>query len=145
MIDELSPPWTEVAPPVTEESAAGLVTWAAALAHADGEVRERERKGIRSLAERAELSPERVEALAATSLNGDALPEPRDAREARAWLRRLTELALEDGGLSSAERRFLRRAATHLGLDRHALERAIRATRRSLYRESRVARKTARA
>ena len=123
----------------TGPSAAGLLAWAVSLARADGGVDARERRALDALAARLEVPPERVPALLAAD-PASAAPEPRDAREARAWLHALAELALSDGSLGRGEQRLLARTAERLSLPRRDLDHALRAARTQLYLASRAGR-----
>jgi uncharacterized tellurite resistance protein B-like protein len=130
-------------PAEVEQSASGLLFWAAALARSDRDVDEREREAIGRLADRLEFPPERVAELLDDRNDGTG-PEPRDAQEALAWYGELVELALADGSISRAERGFLRHAADRLGMSRRESVRALAEARGKLYRDSREARRLAR-
>lgn len=117
-----------------------LLTWAAALVRADGEVSPAERRAIERMAAAAGVESERVEALIHAPV--ETIPEPRDTIEARRWVDRLIETAMADGAYSKEEKRFLRDAALHLGVGKQELEHRIRNVRSSLYRESRRAHRT---
>ncbi|MBI5431477.1 MAG: TIM44-like domain-containing protein [Planctomycetes bacterium] len=125
---------------VSPESAAGLLVWAAELARADGEVDDREQRALRALAARLRVAPERVDEI----LDGERVPpapSARDRGEAAAWYATLVELALEDGSLTRAERGFLTRAASHLGIGYRESEDVLRAARAHLFGEAREARR----
>lgn len=131
-----------VAPPVPSSRpppASGLLAWAVALARADGEIHASERRALQRLGSSLAVSADRIEALLAAKAADHDAPMPRTPIEARAWLVALSELALADGALASAEKVFLRDAATRMGMPRYELVQAVRATRTALYRESRRA------
>jgi tellurite resistance protein len=122
-------------------SSADLVTWAASLVQVDGRLDPRERAALTGLAERAEVSPARLDELRdGEGVDGSTVPVPRDTFEAREWLRALLELALVDGSISGAEQRFLRRAAEALGVGRAELDRLLGRVRSELAGEARAAR-----
>jgi uncharacterized tellurite resistance protein B-like protein len=125
--------------PPSPPSASGLLAWAVALVRADGAIDERERRALQRLGKGLGVSEERIEALLADGAAAENAPMPRNPIEARAWLVALCELALADGVLASAEKVFLRDAAEKLGMPRVELVLALRATRTSMYRESRRA------
>jgi len=120
-------------------SSADLVGWAAILVQADGQLDAAERRAMEGLARRGEVPLERLEELLTDRQAAAVAPRPRDAAEAREWLRTLVELALADGSLERGERRFLKLAARHLGLGGPELERITREARRDLYQRSRRA------
>lgn len=125
------------------ESAAGLLTWAVALVQEDHRVSADERAAVLALAEHGEVPPERVDELLEAPDNSEAVPRPRDEREARAWLATLARIAMADGKITSGERRFLRRAAELLGVGQRELDRELEDARARLYRESREAKRSA--
>jgi uncharacterized tellurite resistance protein B-like protein len=119
-----------------KQSTTDLLMWATALVRSDDHVDTKEADAVRSLGKRTDVPPERVEELLAQG-PGDAVPEPVDANEGRAWLFDLAALALADGTLSRRERAFLQHAAQRLGVSTRELERAIRDARNALFRKSR--------
>jgi uncharacterized tellurite resistance protein B-like protein len=123
-----------------ESSAGGLLAWAATLVRQDGRIDDRERKALSSLAEHRGLDAEQLEALLHPAADDRAPASPRDFDEACTWVEGLVDLALADGVLQSAEKRFLRHAAGTLGLTPRELEQTIRERRTALYAESRAAR-----
>jgi tellurite resistance protein len=130
-----------LAPHREPQSSEWLLAWAVGLARADGEVSEKERRGVLSLAERCDVPRDRALAMLSEPAADDAeRPQAKDAEEARAWLLALIELGLADGKLDRDERRFLQHATRELRLPHKALEHGVRATRARLFRESRDAR-----
>ncbi len=118
---------------------ARLLAWAGAVVRADGEVDAKEKRALLSLAARHDIDADRVELLVAGAENGAELPHPRNAEEAHAWMEELVEVALADGALGRAERRFLRHAAESTGVAPSALGQSIRRKRSELYRATRRA------
>ena len=118
-------------------SADALLAWSAALIQADGEVSPAERRAVDSLAKRVGVPEYRVREL----LDGPAQEEleldVRDSKSGPAWLGALFELALADGRLERDELRFLKHAATTLGVTPKEFKAIQKRTRTHLYQESR--------
>jgi len=120
------------------ESAAGLLTWAAALARSDGDLDEREQRAVHALGARLSMQPARVAEILHDDLAGTG-PAADDQAQGREWFHTLAELSLADGSLSKAERGFLNHAADRLGMSHREAEHALAAARTKLYGESREA------
>lgn len=117
-----------------------LLIWAASLAGADGTLDPEERAILADLAKRTGVATETVFSLTPKELgleqwDADAPPAgPVDTDEARAWLQALVAMALADGHIQKAEKRWLTSAAERLGFAKADLKLMINKERTRLYR-----------
>jgi len=124
-----------------------LLTWAASLAGADGQLGPKERAALARIALRAGLSAAEIDSLSPAELGLDqwqaeAPPAgPVDSTEAHSWLSELVALALADGRIDRAEERWLSAAAERLGFARADLRLAIKKETARLYREAKATRR----
>ena len=121
-----------------------LLIWAASLAGANGELDPEERALLAGLAKRAGVTTESVFSLTPKELgleqwNAEEPPAgPVDASEARAWLQALVGLALADGHIQKAEKRWLESAADRLGFAKTDLRLLNEKERARLYQAGRA-------
>ena len=120
---------------------AACLGWLVQMMRADGEIDERERDVLRSVARKAGMREaaldELVEANAGAAL---ARPSgPLDLAEAGAWMEVLAEVALADGRLDPAELQLLRELGEANGLAKADVGMIVARTRTRLYRDAKVA------
>lgn len=119
---------------------AGLVAWAARAAAADGFVDGREHAGLARLAERANISGERLDEIVRTALapGGDP-PAPLSSDDARDWLGAAIGVALSDGVVTKDEMSVLERLGTRAGMSPADVRMEVNRARAAAYQDAKAA------
>jgi predicted lipid-binding transport protein (Tim44 family)/uncharacterized tellurite resistance protein B-like protein len=117
-----------------------LLTWMAKIATSDGNVDDRERAMLASLAARRNVEPEYVDSLLDAGLRGNlTVPDPSSPEEARSWVAAMAEEAWADGRITREEMQLLRSVGIQAGLSEIDVNQAIRKARADVYGEARDA------
>jgi DnaJ-domain-containing protein 1 len=115
-----------------------MLAWMVKTALADGQLDDRERALLESVAARHRVPPDRLEGMLAAARSGTLdVPAPVDAGDAREHLRAIARVALADGKLAPAENALLRNAGRRLGLSDYDIGQLLRGARRELYADAR--------
>jgi predicted lipid-binding transport protein (Tim44 family) len=124
----------------TTPSAAGMIAWMIQMSLADGQIDERESQMIYRVAQRRNISRERVDTmLAAARASQLDLPTPLGPEESKQWLRAMAWAALADGKLSREEQSLLLATAGRIGLSTDDVKEMLQKLRAEMYARSKQA------
>ena len=118
----------------------GLLAWMISMVLADGEIDERERAMLTSVAKQRKIGQERLDSMVKAAMAGQLqVPQPADRDEAREWIGAMAAMALADGKLARQELALLQEAGRRIGLATYDLNQILKQKKAELYATARSA------
>jgi uncharacterized tellurite resistance protein B-like protein len=115
-----------------------LLAGAAEMMLADGKIAPEEQAMLEEFARARKVSPERLELIVQSVIDGTLAPElPDDPKSVMHYLRALAAMCLADGKVTDQEQAFLEHTAEKLGFSKYDVKILIREQRRELFHKSR--------
>lgn len=128
--------WPDAAP----VSARKVIGWMIRVMLADGEIDKDELRALMAAAKERELPLREVERMIEAA-KADELetPEPRDPREAKAWMLAMARMALADGRITREEKVVLLVTGQRMGLSKYDVKQMVQKAKTELYQEAKEA------